>query len=212
MPRIDASPRTKEGSNGDTAPSCVETDIDYEVYEGTVGSWTSHGPKLCTTGGATTATFAPASGATYYLVVPTDTVVEGSYGWNSDFVERPQGASSCVSQQIGGNCIACGNGLREGTELCDPPDLGGETCQSQGWGAGTLSCNTTCDGFDFSECNACGNSICETGVGENCLNCPLDCNGDQQGGGQFCCGDGGGNNPVGCEDARCTADGNTCQE
>ena len=103
-------------------------------------------------------------------------------------------------------------GLREGTELCDPPDLGGETCVSQGWGAGTLACNATCDGFDFSECNPCGNSVCEPGIGENCLNCALDCNGDQQGGGQFCCGDGGGNNPVGCADARCTADGNTCQD
>ena len=35
-------------------------------YEGVLGDFTSHVPALCSTGGATTATFAPAAGDRYY--------------------------------------------------------------------------------------------------------------------------------------------------
>ena len=33
--------------------SCTATDTDYEVYEGTLGTWYSHEPRSCTTAGAT---------------------------------------------------------------------------------------------------------------------------------------------------------------
>ena len=51
----------------------------------------------------------------------------------------------------------------------------------------------------------CGDGICEEALGEDCTNCS-DCNGTQNGPGanRFCCGNGGGTNPVGCNDARCT--------
>lgn len=48
----------------------------------------------------------------------------------------------------------CGNGKREGDELCDKTDLGGETCKSIADGAysgGTLSCTSTCT-FNMSKC------------------------------------------------------------
>ena len=59
---------------------------------------------------------------------------------------------------------------------------------------------------------ACGNGVCETAGGEDCLSCPNDCNGLQSGKGskQYCCGDGAGNNPIGCSDARCNSDGFVC--
>jgi len=59
----------------------------------------------------------------------------------------------------------------------------------------------------------CGNGICEVADGEDCLSCPADCNGDQQGQptSQYCCGDGvTGTGPVTCADALCNAGGNTC--
>ncbi len=109
----------------------------------------------------------------------------------------------------------CGNNVREGTEVCDGTDLGGQTCQSQGFDAGTLTCNLNCDGFNTSGCRfyECGNHICELSAGEDCLSCPTDCNGVQSGNPnkQYCCGDGEGNNPVNCSDPRCTASGNTCE-
>ena len=60
----------------------------------------------------------------------------------------------------------------------------------------------------------CGNGVCEPDIGEGCLSCPADCNGKQVGANkrQFCCGDGEGTNPVGCEDSRCTAEGWACGE
>jgi hypothetical protein len=77
--------------------SCAETDTDYEVYEGTLGDFSSHVALLCTTGGATTATLTPSPADSYYLVVPRNAQYEGSYGQDSAG-ERPQGLSSCLTQ------------------------------------------------------------------------------------------------------------------
>jgi len=69
----------------------------------------------------------------------------------------------------------CGNGVVEGSEQCDDSDLDGQTCITQGFTSGTLSCTASCT-FDTSACNSeplCGNGICESG--ENFLNCSIDC-------------------------------------
>jgi hypothetical protein len=190
--------------------SCAQGDTDYEVYEGSIGTWYSHAPLSCSTGGAISTTVAPGVGNHYYLVVPTDTTVEGSYGVDGDLMERPAAATGCLPQQIGGICPKCGNGLIEHVEVCDATNLTGESCLSQGFDAGTLICAADCRGFDVSFCSTCGNDFCEGHGGENCLTCPADCNGRQGGGNPYCCGDGGGENPVPCEDSRCTAGGKTC--
>jgi hypothetical protein len=81
--------------------SCLATDGDYEVYEGQIGDYTSHQAIVCSTGGSQDATFALSATDTYYLVVPTDGTVEGSYGIGFG-AERPQGLSICRPQQVGG--------------------------------------------------------------------------------------------------------------
>jgi hypothetical protein len=81
--------------------SCSSGAVDYEVYEGSIGDFTSHAPRLCSTAGATTATLTPAAGNTYYLVVPANGVREGSYGRRSDGFERPPGALACAPQDPG---------------------------------------------------------------------------------------------------------------
>ena len=43
--------------------SCVGSDVDYEVYEGLLGDFTTHMPRLCSTSGATGATLAPSARA-----------------------------------------------------------------------------------------------------------------------------------------------------
>jgi len=80
--------------------SCSAADNNYEVYEGAIGTWYSHVPVSCATGG-TTASFAPAAGNRYYLVVPRNAANEGSYGKNSAGVERPSSTAACVAQSIG---------------------------------------------------------------------------------------------------------------
>jgi hypothetical protein len=81
--------------------SCVATDTDYEVYEGTIGDYYSHISRLCSTGGATQAIVAPLAGDTYYLVVPRNAENEGSYGVDSSGSPRPMGAAGCLLQQAG---------------------------------------------------------------------------------------------------------------
>ena len=78
--------------------SCSATDSNYEIYHGFMGAYYSHFSKNCETD-ATTTTFAPDIFDRYYLVVPTDGIQEGSYGRDSNGVERPQGGNACHSQQ-----------------------------------------------------------------------------------------------------------------
>ncbi|NJK33342.1 MAG: hypothetical protein HC927_13600 [Deltaproteobacteria bacterium] len=69
--------------------------------------------------------------------------------------------SQCISYM-------CGNGQLEGGEVCDGGNLNGQTCQSQGFDAGTLSCSADCNAFNTVSCidYVCGNGIIEGG--ESC--------------------------------------------
>jgi photosystem II stability/assembly factor-like uncharacterized protein len=80
--------------------SCAIGDDDYEIYEGTIGSFTVHASLFCTTEGATTKTFTPSTGNRYYLVVPRNLEREGSYGVSSSNAQRPQGVPACLPRQI----------------------------------------------------------------------------------------------------------------
>jgi len=82
--------------------SCVGSDTDYEIYEGSIGgNFTTHTQVVCTTGGATAAQIAPSAGDRYYLVVPHNGSSEGSYGRQSGGGERPVSVSPCRAQSIG---------------------------------------------------------------------------------------------------------------
>jgi hypothetical protein len=80
--------------------SCLGGDIDYELYEGAIGTFTGHAPYSCSTGNATSVTFAPGPGDVYYLVVPRSYAREGSYGRDSAGAERPAAVSACIPQEI----------------------------------------------------------------------------------------------------------------
>jgi uncharacterized repeat protein (TIGR01451 family) len=81
--------------------SCLPSDVDYHVYEGTLGTFTSHEPIACGTSSNLDLTHTPPGGDVYYLVVPTNLSFEGSYGFKSETVERPASASACLPQAIG---------------------------------------------------------------------------------------------------------------
>jgi len=84
------------------SPSCSASDTDYAIYEGTLGSFTTHHSVVCSTSGTTSATIGPSAGNAFYLVVPRTASKEGSYGRTSGGVERPAAASACVPQQPSG--------------------------------------------------------------------------------------------------------------
>lgn len=84
--------------------SCLPQDVDFAVYEGQLGAFASHlpaGAPACTTAGATSTSLAPATGDRYFLVVPLSDVREGSYGTDSDGLERPASATPCLPQWVG---------------------------------------------------------------------------------------------------------------
>jgi hypothetical protein len=81
--------------------SCLASDVDYSVYEGTLGNFAGHQPVSCSTGGGTTMTFLPMAGDRYFLVVPNNGVWEGSYGLTSSSAERPASPGACYPQMIG---------------------------------------------------------------------------------------------------------------
>lgn len=49
----------------------------------------------------------------------------------------------------------CGNGVIDPFEVCDAPDLGGQTCVDHGFEMGTLGCAADCSAFDTSGCFNC---------------------------------------------------------
>ena len=73
-------------------------------FGGTIdGTFENHDSVVCDTGGATFATVAIPEASSYYLVVPNNGSLEGSYGTRNlggGAVERPAGASGCYPQAV----------------------------------------------------------------------------------------------------------------
>jgi hypothetical protein len=80
--------------------SCVATDADYAVYEGALGAFTSHVPRLCSTAGARSAALALPAGDAYWLVVPRNAAAEGSYGQDGGGAERPPAVAACLPASV----------------------------------------------------------------------------------------------------------------
>jgi len=118
-------------------------------------------------------------------------------------------AANCLSFDMSacGPSLTCGDGVKNGADVCDGDDLGGQSCQTQGFSAGDLKCLSNCGGFDTSSCTGqivCGNNTiegnevcdgaqlngatCETqGFGPGTLACKGDCSGyDTSGCGEEC--------------------------
>jgi hypothetical protein len=80
---------------------CSDGAEDYAIYQGTQGTWYDHTALICTDAGiALTETFLPAAASSYYLVVPHNGDIEGSYGQRSTLVERPVGIIQCQTPQV----------------------------------------------------------------------------------------------------------------
>jgi len=85
--------------------SCSPSDTDYAIYEGTLGDFTSHVPRTCSTGGLTEHDLIPNFFGTYFLVVPSDGSSEGSYGLDSAGTPRSASATACLPAAVE---IGCG--------------------------------------------------------------------------------------------------------
>lgn len=81
----------------------------------------------------------------------------GNYSGGALTCNSPQ---SCSLNKAA--CTFCGDGIKNAAEQCDAADLGGATCQSQGFVAGNISCTAMC-GFNTGGCSNCGNNIVDGG-------------------------------------------------
>ncbi len=85
-----------------------------------------------------------------------------------------QQISDVLDACTAGEPPVCGNGVREPGEECDGADLGGRTCQTQGFDGGTLACNPDCT-LDTSGCctgkgKKCSGGGGGSGTSEQCKN------------------------------------------
>jgi hypothetical protein len=110
--------------------------------------------------------------------------------------DRGGDAPAIVDKGPGGPL--CGNGVREGSELCDKEDLAGRICTSEGFGSGTLACKTDCS-LDTAGCFQCGDG--KIGGTESCDGAEL--------GGKTCQTQGFDSGALGCT-ASCQLDLSKC--
>ena len=88
----------------DWGASCMATDTGYEIYEGMIGNFTSHAPRVCSTGDETEITFPVPVGSKYFFVAARNESAEGSYGLRSDGTERAVGVSACLPKNAACSC------------------------------------------------------------------------------------------------------------
>ena len=80
------------------------SDTDYGVYAGPIGDFTAHVPVVCSTGGATSTSVVPPEGDVYFLVVPNNQYLEGTYGSNSLGTEITAGPTRCYTGATDRGC------------------------------------------------------------------------------------------------------------
>lgn len=138
--------------------SCVESDFDYGVYEGTLGDFASHMPLNCSTEGLTEAVAQPESGNRYFIVVPRNGTTEGSYGADSAGVQRAASTAACVAQDM----VDCAS------DCCDPratPGCSAGSCEEIICALDAFCCDTAWDEICVTAANlepACA-ATCEPG-------------------------------------------------
>jgi hypothetical protein len=116
----------------------------------------------------------PGGGADCSVPGPADTGGTGG-GTLITTSSAEVGADAATTDDTGSDTgpppIECGNGVMEGSEVCDGEDLGGLDCSTFN-GTGTLACNPDCT-LDTSACtafNMCGDGIVMS---------PEQCDGDE---------------------------------
>ncbi len=77
---------------------------NYADYEGAAAAVTSYQSVRCPEGGSTSAVVAAAPENRFFLVVPHDGAIEGSYGQDSAGNERSRGANACQPEANSNRC------------------------------------------------------------------------------------------------------------
>ncbi len=186
---------------------------DGRITEGELCDGNALGSATCESEASASGTLACAPGCRAYdfsgCAAPT-TCGNGSLDAGELCDGTIVGTATCEDQGLGAgtllcstNCLSfetrgcgapdtCGNGAKDGAEVCDGGDLGGTVCADVGFDSGTLGCNANCSDYDTSGCEraceprtcadvgaACGDVSDGCGGTLNCGACtaPLTCGG-----------------------------------
>jgi hypothetical protein len=82
--------------------SCAAGDFDYGIYSGPLGDPAVLAPLQCSTSGSTLAAIVPPAGDVFFLVVPNNGIIEGSYGRDGQNFERAASPTACYTQSLAG--------------------------------------------------------------------------------------------------------------
>ena len=170
------APAATFGETGGTAGDSVRAEA---------GTRTGHAGSPAAGGGGATAAGAESAGT------PSEAGASNHGGAGGPGAAG--GVSPVGGRPTGGNAGSagadrCGNGRLDGGERCDGDLLRDETCVSQGFDAGSLTCSASCD-FDTSDCSGtedcfdgrdndgdgtrdCGDSDCEDACASLCSAAP----------------------------------------
>jgi hypothetical protein len=101
-------------------------------------------------------------------VPQADELHYGNYNlYYASFYTSYAGENSWVLYSDGGQINPCGNGVIDSGEQCDGNNFNGQTCQGQGFDAGTLGCSSYCNlvttGCSVNPVNNCGNGVINSG-------------------------------------------------
>jgi len=95
----------------------------------------------------------------------TDSTSMGLDGTDSSGfeTESTSGSTSGTEASDTGPDPVCGDGIVGSSEACDGADLGGASCESEGFDAGAIGCSPDCIAYDTSGCVTfeCGNGVIE---------------------------------------------------
>ena len=80
--------------------SCLFNEIDWAIYEGTIGNWGASFARACSTNQGNFYSVPVPSFSAFYLVVPKNGGREGSYGKTSAGLERPPAVNACLPQNV----------------------------------------------------------------------------------------------------------------
>ena len=72
----------------------------FSVYRGDIGDFTNYTSETCSSDGAVSHLLAGASDNSFFLVVPSTSAAEGSYGQTSTGAERPPAFAACRPQSV----------------------------------------------------------------------------------------------------------------
>jgi endoglucanase len=137
---------------------------------------------------------------TYYMTIPLE---QCSIDADCDDGAFCNGAETCVAGScVNGNDPCPGTGCDELIDQCIV-----NNCNNDGICDALESCEDCASDCVLGNPASCGNGVCETADGEDCLSCVQDCAGRQNGNprNRYCCG-----LDTPCEDGRCTANGFQC--